>query len=426
MKFNLNVQKTPPVPQEKPQTTVQQPPQEITPEYAEQKLISDLELLNNPKAYERLNIALFSELERTLGNNRTYYSSPALQSQVAKKAIGQIQGVSQDYKHMIDIIKRYVYSPFGIFDNILKLPVSDLFVVSRGISFTQNNFQKATFIQIPDRLLRIYSTMVDTFITLTLYASASDTTKFDKTNAILDYAVFGIRFNVAHSSLNASLPIGEDIFRPTIALRKQIMGTRLMQTMGDEYIHSIGANENQIKFIQYLAEKGSYTIFGETGSGKTTLLKYMGSYKIEDKRNLITIEDTPELFLPVNIAYLTNDRYTISDLFKVALRQNPSSIIIGESRTAEVSDIMEAALVFQTATTFHSDSLSKLFARLTFVIKAAKNDFTSDDIGTLITTSMDGFIYMKARKVIEVWKRKPLEEISKHLNQPLLNYEKVL
>ena len=113
-------------------------------------------------------------------------------------------------------------------------------------------------------------------------------------------------------------------------------------------------------------------------------------------------------------------------MFKVALRQNPSSIIIGESRTAEVSDIMEAALVFQTATTFHSDSLSKLFARLTFVIKAAKNDFTSDDIGTLITTSMDGFIYMKARKVIEVWKRKPLEEISKHLNQPLLNYEKVL
>ena len=150
----------------------------------------------------------------------------------------------------------------------------------------------------------------------------------------------------------------------------------------------------------------------------------MGGYRINEKRNLITIEDTPELFLPINIAYLTNDNFRIQDLFKITLRENPSHVIVGETRGEEIVDILESALVFRCGTSIHADSLSKAIMRIVFMVKGSDlNSYNTDDINSLITSTMDGFIYMKNRKVEGIWKRKDINDCD--MNNALKNYEQV-
>jgi len=229
-----------------------------------------------------------------------------------------------------------------------------------------------------------------------------------------------MRFNVAHNALNA-----QQNGRPIISIRKQIIKSSSgINTDSDSYINSIGLSDNQKNFVNNISMNGSYCIFGETGSGKTTLLKYMGGYRINEKRNLITIEDTPELFLPINIAYLTNDNFRIQDLFKITLRENPSHVIVGETRGEEIVDILESALVFRCGTSIHADSLSKAIMRIVFMVKGSDlNSYNTDDINSLITSTMDGFIYMKNRKVEGIWKRKDINDCD--MNNALKNYEQV-
>lgn len=384
-------------------------------------LLRELEFLNNPNNIKIMNDNLFTALERKVGNDRKeFYLTKDSVVKFYKEAIRSIQGKTSSDDIAINMVKRYANRPFGIFEGILNLKVSDIFIVSDRISMTKNNSDAATEIIIPDELIGIYSDMVDKFITLTVYASNLENTKFDRKNAILDYTSAGMRFNVAHTSLNASIE------RPIISIRKQLVKSDNTITLDDDYIKSIGLDGDRLEFVNSLATSGSYCVFGETGSGKTTLLKYMGAYKIEDKRNLITIEDTPELFLPVNISYLTNDNFKIQDLFKVSLRENPSHVIVGETRGAEIVDILESALVFCCGTSLHANSFQKLIMRIVYMVKSSKSEYNTDDINDLITATMDGFVYMKNRQAVEVWKRKSASECAEHVHNALMCYERVM
>ena len=57
------------------------------------------------------------------------------------------------------------------------------------------------------------------------------------------------------------------------------------------------------------------------------------------------------------------------------------------------------------------------------MVKASKADYSTEDINALITTTMDGFVYMKNRKVIGVWRRKPIEDCD--LSNAIHNYVRV-
>lgn len=371
-----------------------------------ENLLAELEFLSNNSNKKIMNDCLFSEIERTVANDKAFYRKKANISSTFVKIIKATVGKTTDSEISKKIVKEHVGSPFGLFEDILKLDMSDIFIVSDRISMSHNNFDKANEIIIPSHLLKAYHDAVDTFIILTMYCSTLDKTKFDRRDAILDYTTAGMRFNVVHSALNA-----QQNGRPIISIRKQIIKTESSSiSMNDEYLYGIGLNNNQINYIKDMAMNKSYCIFGETGSGKTTLLKYMGGYRIEDKRNLITIEDTPELFLPINIAYLTSDNFKIQDLFKITLRENPSHVIVGETRGAEIVDILESALVFKCGTSIHADSLSKAIMRIVFMVKGSGANYNSDDINSLISSTMDGFIYMKDRKVAGIWERKKIED----------------
>lgn len=390
---------------------VQQQPREhktaakqfTTTEDIQAQLFADLKFLAQENNYQLFYNAFLSQLERNLAQHRDkiYYGKDKNAIQVLyKNGIDKLMD-SKGSNQFKEIMKRYASSPFGIFDHIFSkdFPASDIFITDRKISFSITNAQKgSTEIEIPPVLIPIYHMMVEKLISFSLYASTLENTKFDRSNAILDYSLDEIRFNVVEKSLNANND------SPIVACRKQIISNKLLDS---SYINSLGLSQSQIEFVNELAYDKSFIIFGETGSGKTTMLKYMGAYRLPEKRNVITIEDTPELGLPINISYLTNDNYNIQSLFRITLRENPSHVIIGETRSEEIIDILESGLVFRVSTTLHADSLSKVIMRIAFMSKKAKSEYSTDELFRLINSVVDGFIYMKNRKVIEIWRRKP-------------------
>lgn len=91
-------------------------------------------------------------------------------------------------------------------------------------------------------------------------------------------------------------------------------------------------------------------ISGGTGSGKTTMLNALSSY-IDERERIVTIEDSAELQLqqehvarletrPANIE--GTGEVTQRDLVKNALRMRPDRIILGECRSGEAFDMLQA------------------------------------------------------------------------------------
>ncbi len=91
-------------------------------------------------------------------------------------------------------------------------------------------------------------------------------------------------------------------------------------------------------------------ISGGTGSGKTTMLNALSSY-IDERERIVTIEDSAELQLqqdhvarletrPPNIE--GTGEVTQRDLVRNALRMRPDRIILGECRSGEAFDMLQA------------------------------------------------------------------------------------
>ncbi len=105
-------------------------------------------------------------------------------------------------------------------------------------------------------------------------------------------------------------------------------------------------------------------ISGGTGSGKTTLLNVLSSF-IPDGERIVTIEDTAELQLqqrhvarmetrPANLE--GRGEITMRDLVKNSLRMRPERIVVGECRSGETLDMLQAM------NTGHDGSLTTLHA----------------------------------------------------------------
>ncbi len=91
-------------------------------------------------------------------------------------------------------------------------------------------------------------------------------------------------------------------------------------------------------------------ISGGTGSGKTTLLNALSSF-IDERERIVTIEDSAELQLQQDhVARLETRPANIEgrgevnqrDLVKNALRMRPDRIILGECRSGEAFDMLQA------------------------------------------------------------------------------------
>lgn len=349
---------------------------------------------------------ILSEFELKYGSNNKLYD-------VDQREV--LLGVKNSLIDKVDITDKFievainieVNSPFSIFNYILNDDFSDVIFHKDGYKQSDHkgfkNYLFKDYIQDEAQLNRVRNVYKLYFKhVIQNIGTAKGESKFDPSNAIMDAeSMEKYRFNIIHESLNGRRGW------PIIVVRKQTIKKEAdsFQQMFDSYIQNVGASEEQIKTIQKYAQNGNIILFGETGSGKTTMLRYIGNYGLEEKRNLITIEDTAELGLDVPLTFITNQKYTIKDLFTAALRQNPSHILIGETRTSEIIDIMEAALVTSVSTTIHANSFNRAIQRIIFM-SVKDRDLDTSEIENLINASVDCFIYMKDRKVKQMWKHK--------------------
>jgi len=115
-------------------------------------------------------------------------------------------------------------------------------------------------------------------------------------------------------------------------------------------------------------------VAGETGSGKTTFMKALADL-IDEKKRIITIEDTPEMTLPnhpnhVNLFYRSEAKQdatvTATTLLKSVMRMKPDRIILAEVRGGETFDFINAAVSGHggSITSCHAGSCELAFNRL--------------------------------------------------------------
>src|SRR5690606_8409370 len=134
-----------------------------------------------------------------------------------------------------------------------------------------------------------------------------------------------------------------------------------------------------IKFINLAVHnKLNIIISGGTGSGKTTLLNVLSNFIPSDER-IVTIEDAAELKL--NQPHIVSlearpanqegkGAVTIRELVKNSLRMRPDRIVVGECRSGEALDMLQAMNTGHdgSMTTVHSNSPRDCVARLEVLV----------------------------------------------------------
>jgi pilus assembly protein CpaF len=140
-------------------------------------------------------------------------------------------------------------------------------------------------------------------------------------------------------------------------------------------------------------------ISGGTGSGKTTLLNAM-SQLIDHGERIVTIEDAAELQLqqphvvrletrPANLE--GQGEITMRDLVKNALRMRPDRIILGEVRSHEAVDMLQAMNTGHEGSmcTIHANRPREALTRLENMIGMAGINLPSKAVRTQVAAAID-------------------------------------
>ncbi|MBF0565359.1 MAG: Flp pilus assembly complex ATPase component TadA [Nitrospirae bacterium] len=105
----------------------------------------------------------------------------------------------------------------------------------------------------------------------------------------------------------------------------------------------IGLSEKDYRLVMDMIEKpqGLVLVTGPTGSGKSSTLYAALNYLMDDKINMITLEDPVEYNMAGTTQVNINDKigYTFAAALRSVLRQDPDIVMVGEMRDSETSSI---------------------------------------------------------------------------------------
>ena len=158
-------------------------------------------------------------------------------------------------------------------------------------------------------------------------------------------------------------------------------------------------------------------VSGGTGSGKTTMLNILSSFIPDDER-IVTIEDAAELQLrqehvvtlearPSNIE--GKGAIPIRELVRNALRMRPDRIVVGECRSAEALDMLQAMNTGHdgSMSTGHANSPRDMLARLETMVLMAGMDLPLRAIREQIASAVDLIVHQNrlkdgSRKIVNI------------------------
>jgi pilus assembly protein CpaF len=150
--------------------------------------------------------------------------------------------------------------------------------------------------------------------------------------------------------------------------------------------------------------KRNIVVSGGTGTGKTTLLNTISSF-IPARERLITIEDSAELQLQQDHVIRLESRpnstegtgeISIRRLVVNALRMRPDRIIVGECRSGEALDMIQAMSTGHegSLTTLHANSPYDAVSRLVTMVLMSGMDLPERSIVSQITSAINVIVQL--------------------------------
>lgn len=182
---------------------------------------------------------------------------------------------------------------------------------------------------------------------------------------------------------------------------------------------ALGTIDERMAMILQACVKSRLNILisGGTGTGKTTMLNVLSEYIPESER-IVTIEDSAELQLkqdhvvrletrPPNIE--GKGEVTQRDLVRNALRMRPDRIVLGEVRSSEALDMLQAMNTGHdgSISTIHSNSPRDALSRLGTMVMMAGMDLPDRAIREQISSAINLLIQLVrfpdgSRKIVKV------------------------
>jgi pilus assembly protein CpaF len=149
-------------------------------------------------------------------------------------------------------------------------------------------------------------------------------------------------------------------------------------------------------------------ISGGTGTGKTTFLNVLSGF-IPPEERVVTIEDAAELQLHqdhvVRLESRPPDingegRVAIRDLVVNALRMRPERIVVGECRSGEALDMLQAMNTGHdgSMTTLHANSPREALSRLETLVMMAGIELPLKAIRQQIASAIDIYVQLNRLK----------------------------
>ncbi len=230
--------------------------------------------------------------------------------------------------------------------------------------------------------------------------------------------------------VNESVPIVDarlengarvNIVMPPVALNGPVITIRRFPDrpiLMDQLIRWETVSQEVVDFLKKLVWAG-YNIFisGGTGSGKTTFMNALSHFIPKDER-VITIEDNAELQIQgvENLVRMEarnantegEKAITIRDLIKSSLRMRPDRILIGEIRSSEAIDLLQALNTGHDGSicTGHANSPEDMLSRIeTMVLMGMEIPLPA--VRRQIASGIDVIVHLgrlrdKTRKLLQI------------------------
>ncbi len=206
------------------------------------------------------------------------------------------------------------------------------------------------------------------------------------------------------SRVNAIIP-PLSLVGPVITIRKFSASPFTV----DDLIRFGTATADMFDFMRACVEaRLNIFVSGGTGSGKTTTLNVLSSFIPNDER-IVTIEDAAELQLRQEHVVTLESRppniegkgaIPIRELVRNALRMRPDRIIVGECRSGEALDMLQAMNTGHdgSMSTGHANSPRDMLARLETMVLMAGVDLPLRAIREQVASAVDLIVHQSRLK----------------------------